>query len=196
MEKEEYHIIQKFLSDDDKNAFAEIFKRYSNKVFQLAIYYYHHEEEAEEIVQEVFLKIWIKRKSIQSAEAFSSFLYTTTKNMIFDSFKKEVKHKAYAEYLRKSNLHKQTENTQETIFYNDLEKIYSELLEELPSKRKQVFALSRKEGYSNQEIAEKLNISVKTVEEHIYQSLKFLKKLIKQRYDLLVILLYCNIHNL
>ncbi|MFW5760900.1 MAG: RNA polymerase sigma factor [Cyclobacteriaceae bacterium] len=189
MEGEEYLIKEKFIRQDDKKSFAELFKRYSKKVFQLALHYFHNEDDAEEIVQEVFIKIWIKRKSIQSPEAFSSFLYTTAKNMIFDSFRKEIKHKAYAEYLSKSSFHKQTENTEETIFYNDLEKIYTQLLEELPLKRKEVFTLSRQQGFSNQEIAEKMNISVKTVEEHIYQSLKFLKEIIKKRYELVILLL-------
>jgi len=185
----EHQIIEKFISHDDKNAYAELFKRYSKKVYHLAMHYFHNDEDAEEIVQEVFLKIWIKRKSIQHPQAFSSFLYTTAKNMIFDSFKKEIKHKAYADYLSTSKIHQQTDNTEETVFFNDLEKIYTELLEELPAKRKEVFTLSRQEGYSNLEIAQKMNISVKTVEEHIYQSLKFLKQIIKNRYELIILLL-------
>jgi len=195
MTSEGFKIIENFIQRDDKGAYAEIFKLYSNKVYRLAVHYFHNEDDAEEIVQEVFLKIWIKRKSIKSPEAFSSFLYTTAKNMIFDSFKKEVRHKAYTEYLSKSNFHQQTENTEETVFYNDLEKIYTELLEELPAKRKEVFTLSRREGYSNQEIAEKMNISIKTVEEHIYQSLKFLKEIIKKRYEMIILLIAFFLNN-
>jgi RNA polymerase sigma-70 factor (ECF subfamily) len=189
MNKAEQDIIEKFIRHDDKNAYAEIFRLYSKKVYHLAMHYYHNEEDSEEIVQEVFLKIWVKRKSIQSPEAFSSFLYTTSKNLIFDSFKKEVRHKAYADYLSKSKFTQQTDNTEETVFFNDLEKIYTELLEELPAKRKEVFTLSRQEGFSNLEIAQKMNISVKTVEEHIYQSLKFLKQIIKKRYELIILLI-------
>lgn len=187
MKDKDYHIIEKFIRKDDKNAFGLLFQKYSKKVYGLALHYFHNQDDAEEIVQEVFLKIWIKRKSIHSAEAFTSFLYTTAKNMIFDSFKKEINHKAYAEYLSKSRFHQQTENTEETIFFNDLEKIYTELLDELPAKRKEVFTLSRQEGCTNQQIAEKMNISVKTVEEHIYQSLKFLKQIIKKKYELILL---------
>lgn len=181
------NIINDFIKNDSRDSFTLLFKRYAKKILNLALYYYNDKEEAEEIVQEVFLKIWIKRKSINKPEAFESLLYKTAKNLIFDSLKKQVHIKAYAEYLKWGEFHYQTKNTEDTIFYNELNHFYNELLEKLPPKRKEVFILSRKEGLSNKEIAAKLQIFVRTVEEHVRQSIQYLKKIINKRYDLLIL---------
>jgi RNA polymerase sigma-70 factor (family 1) len=183
----ELNTIVDFIQNDSRSAYTVLFKKYANKIYHLALFYYHNKEDAEEVVQEVFLKIWIKRKAIKDPAAFPSLLYTTAKNMIYDSFKKQVHIKAYTEHLKLYSFHKQTQNTEETVIYNELETYYEDLLKRMPEKRREVFILSRKHGLTHQEIADQLNISIRTVEEHIHQSLKYLKKLIEERYQFILI---------
>jgi RNA polymerase sigma-70 factor, ECF subfamily len=187
MDVKELNTIVDFIQNDSRSAYTVLFKKYANKIYHLALYYYHNKEDAEEVVQEVFLKIWIKRKAIKDPAAFPSLLYTTAKNMIYDSFKKQVHIKAYTEHLNLCDFYKQTQNTEETVIYNELETYYEELLKRIPEKRREVFIMSRKQGLTHQEIADQLNISIRTVEEHVRQSIKYLKKLIEERYQFILI---------
>jgi RNA polymerase sigma-70 factor, ECF subfamily len=189
MDIKELNTINDFIENDDRSAFALLFQKYSEKIFNLALYYYHNTEDAEEIVQEVFLKIWTKRKTIKNPSGFPSLLYTTAKNMIYDSFKKQIHIKAYADYLRLSDFHNRTQNTEETVLYNELENLYQDLITKMPEKRREVFLMSRKQGLSNHEIADQLHLSIRTVEEHIRQALRYLKKLIEERYQTYIILI-------
>jgi len=190
MNLEEKNTISSFIEYDSKPAFTILFQKYSDKIYNLAIHYYNSPGEAEEIVQEVFLKVWIKRKSIKTPEAFWSFLYQTAKNMIFDSFRKQIHIKAYSEYLRLSDFKTQTKNTEETILYRDLNNYYQQLIETMPAKRKEVFLLCNQQGLNHQEIADRMDISIRTVEEHMRQAVNYLRKLIKNRYQEVLILVF------
>jgi RNA polymerase sigma-70 factor (family 1) len=159
------------LSKGNLLAFNTLYKIYSNRLYRFALGYLKTEPEAEELVQEVFTIIWDKREDLKEELSFKSFLFTIAFNII----KKHFRKKAYlARYINKP-YHEADIQTDLKITYDSLYKYLTELLNQLPDRRREVFIKSRFDGLSIKEISEELKISHKTVENHLTLTLKFLR---------------------
>ncbi len=180
----------KLLQNDDCNAFDRLFLLYGDKLYRFAFSLLKNHEDAENIVQEVFLRIWYNRAKIDTSRSFKSFLFTVAYNLIIDELRLRLKDRNYLKHLEKffnvSDL-----NTQHNTDYNLLRFQVYNVVKELPEKRRMVYLLSRESGYSNKEIAAKLGISLKTVENQINLANKYLK--IKLGKELLIFLLYLSL---
>ena len=170
-------IIQR-LKKDDKSAVDELFGYYYPRLYHFSKSILKIETEIDDILQEVFVKIWLNRQKISSAETFNAYIFTITKNEVLNLIRSKLKHHTFKEelYLRSVAEEYQTQNHLE---YNEIKIAIDRLVEDLPEKRKQVFILSRTEGLSNKEIALQLNISEKTIEDHITHAIKHIKSSLK-----------------
>ncbi len=166
------------MKHDDKEAFNLLFYMYAEKIFKFSLTFFNNETEAEEVVQEVFLKIWLKRNTISNPATFSAFIYTIAKNLIFNNLKKNVYRKKYENYLY-SKIDKSHNDTENEILHEETKRRIAKAIDALPKQRRKVFMLSRMEGLKNKEIAEKLTISLKTVETHMSLSLKYLREVLQ-----------------
>lgn len=133
------------------------------------------EEDAEEIVQEVFVKIWENRHKIDAYSSFESFLFTIAYNTTMTLFRKRVNEKKYLEYLKSLQTFEQAPDLLDEIHFNELSRRVEMLLNELTPRQKEIFQLSREKGLTHDEIAKELNISVNTVKKHMANTLAFLK---------------------
>jgi len=162
----------KSLSKGNVLAFNTLFKKYSNRLYHFAFGYLKSEVESEEIVQEVFTKIWEKRSELKKELSFKSYLFTIAFNII----RKHFRTKAYfSEYLKSGISSDPDMQTSEKITYDSLHKYIAELVNQLPARRKEIFIKSRFEGLSIKEIAEELKISHKTVENQLTDALRFIR---------------------
>ncbi len=189
-QKEKEIVLVQRLANNDVQAFNELYNLYSRRIFGFAYGFLRSKEEAEGIVQDVFVKIWETRSNLRSDLSFSWFLFTIARNLILN----KLHHQKYEIKYQKDFLAETTadENvTEEQIYYKDISNHINNVIMELPPKRKEIFLLSRFEGMSYQEISEKMNISVKTVEVQISLALKYIRTRIKK--ILPVILLFFNI---
>jgi len=176
------------LKKGDLFAFDQLFSKYSKKLYYFANSYLDSKEDAEGLVQEVFLKIWEKRKELKEHLSFNAFLYTVAFNAIRKYFRKKTREKKYLEkYLE--NFDDTHNETAMDIEYNNLRELADIAIGKLPEKRKLIFLLSRREGFTNEEIANRLHISKNTVENQMTQALKFLREKIGKE-TLLSILFY------
>lgn len=162
------------LRNNEVKAFDSLFNKYSEKLYRFSFSLLKNKEDSKEIVQEAFLRIWKKRHEIDSSKSFKSFLFTISYNLIIDQLRLRLKDKEYRDFLVKY-FDYEKDNSSNIIEYDALNKQINNAIEELPGKRKQIFKLSRKQGFSYKEIAKELGISVKTVENQINLSLKHLK---------------------
>lgn len=168
------HILFRLANDDEK-AFEFIYWKYNAHVYNFANSLLYSNEIAQDITQNVFLKIWEKRHDIDPEQNFNSYLFTIARNMIY----KETEHKLFSE---QSFIDLQEGNdvldmsTLQTLDYHFTEEYYLNLVEELPPARREIFKLSRFKKLSNKEIASRLSISEKTVETQLYRATCFLKQ--------------------
>jgi RNA polymerase sigma-70 factor (ECF subfamily) len=174
-EKNTDYKLVKSLKKGDLFAFDQLFSKYSKKLYYFAKGYLGSKEDAEGLVQEVFLLVWNKRKELKEHLSFNAFLYTVTYNAIRKYFRKKARAKKYLDNFLEDYDGKHNKTIAD-IEYNNLQELANKAIEKLPEKRKLIFKLSRHEGLSNMEIAKRLDISKKTVENQIHSALKFLRE--------------------
>lgn len=175
----------KRLSKDDLCAYEEIFRSYWPSCFHKAYTVVRDKEGAEEIVQEIFIQLWEKRKSML-IQNLSFYLPEAVKNSSLNYLRKEKIYKTHlSSYL--SLVDFSSEVTEEEILYSDLKRNYEGAFDLLPPRSKRIMQLSHLQGYSAPEIAKELNISVKGVEYHIHRGLTIIRRHLK-RLSFLVIL--------
>jgi len=178
----------KTLKKGDVFAFNELFHKYSQKVYNFSIKHLENEEDVKDLVQEIFMKIWDKRKEIDANKSFNGFLFTITLNLIRNYFRKKVKdRKLINKWLEETEPY--SDSTKLSIEFRSLEKAVNTIVEQLPPKRRMVFRLSRNEGLSNDDIARRMNIQKKTVENHLNLALRYLRERLQEQ-SFLVILFF------
>ena len=161
------------LRNSDITAFNQLFEHYSSKLYHFAFGYLKSKEDTEELVQEVFIRIWEKRADIDPTRQFQSFLFT----IAFNEVKKHFRTKNILEkYLEHARNNPTQYITHPEISYRELKERLDQLIEQLPQKRRLVFIKSRLEGKNAVEISEEMQISKKTVENHLNAALKFMRE--------------------
>ncbi len=163
------------IQKDDPVAFYNLYERYCRRLFGFVLRYIKQKEDAEEIVQEVFVKIWESRIKIDAYSSFESFLFTIAYNATISLLRKRTNEKKYMEHLLALQHPDDLPDLIDEIHFNELSDRVQVLLNELTPRQKEIYQLSREEGLSHDEIAKKLDISVNTVKKHMANTLAFLK---------------------
>ena len=177
----------------EKDAYNELFQRYAPRIYPFALSYLKSEASAEELVQDVFLKIWEIRDTLDQTKNIKSFIFKIAINTIYDEIRKKNLEYAYQDFVT-ANADIESNNTWHTIIYDEMLGKMKKLIEQLPEQRRIIFQLSKEEGLSNEEIAKKLNLSKRTVENQLYRAVNYLKKFYqgKSAIALLFFFLYCG----
>ncbi|SNR58538.1 MULTISPECIES: RNA polymerase sigma-70 factor [Hymenobacter] len=174
------------LKQDDSRAFDALFRQYSSRVYRFAYGYLKSGPEAEEIVQECFLKIWEKRYDLREDVPLKGYLFTVAHHAILNQLRHARHQLVYQEYAMLAG-RPTAQGTETDVAFAELETLYLSALDKLPPKRRHIFTLSRQQGLSYAEIAQELNISVKTVETQMAQALHFLRQYFQTHGTLLVV---------
>ena len=156
-------------------AFNDIYKMYCHKLHRFVLMYLKQEEDAEEIVQEAFVKIWESRGKIDIYASFESFLFTIAYNSTISLLRKRMSENKSREHLKSLQQIDSEDQVIDEIRFKELNHQIHSLLEQLTPRQKEIFRLSREDGLTHKEIAEKLDISENTVNNHLVTILKFLK---------------------
>ena len=170
----------------EKQKFKQIFETNYPRLLRFAAEYTGNRQAAEDIVQDVFLKLWEKRASLPTDVNINAYLPTMVKNRCLDFLKHQQVINRYS-INRKAELQREMEFNYyaadkfylEQMDIESLELLVEKTISELPKQCRKVFELSRYEGLKYREIAEKMGISVKTVETHISNALKILRERLK-----------------
>lgn len=158
------------------SAFDEIYRRYCPKLYKAAYKVLKNHQASEDILQEVFTHLWIKRKDTQIT-CLSSYLYGMVRNQVFKHLRDGHMASKHLERISRITF---VEQTEEMINFNELQQMYSKSVAGLPERCREVFQLSRQQHLSTKEIARQLEISPKTVEHQISKALKLLRVAFKE----------------
>ena len=162
------------LKEGDEKAFTTLYRRYWSKVYNFSRLYLSSILEIEEVVQEVFVKVWESRSLLREDDNFKGFLFVITRNLVFNQFRRSFNENAYKLTVLSSIM--PYYNLEEELTAADLQEFIEKMVKELPPRQQEVFNLSRNAHLTYKEISIRLNINKKTVERHINEALKFLKK--------------------
>lgn len=179
-------LIRSFKNGDAK-AFEKLFQLHHKKLYGFLYKLLNSKHDAEEIVQDTFVKIWERRKDFVEGNSFESFLFKIAKNSFLNLNRKKVNRRVVESniLLKQPTYSNQTE---EYVLFEETREILDAIINDLPPKRQEIFILRRIEGLSRKEIAEKLDISVITVDSQLLKANKFIKEELK-KYSLLILVL-------
>ncbi|MFA5229591.1 MAG: RNA polymerase sigma-70 factor [Candidatus Paceibacterota bacterium] len=165
-------LFRKVVFQDDEQAFKVLFLEFYPALCVFAMRYVSHEDTAKDIVQDVFFKIWEKRKNMYAITCFRNFLVTSVRNNCIDYLRRNEVENRYMEKCRMSDCHSSPE---ELYTLKELEISIGNALTKLPSNVREAFEMNRFKGQSYIAIAERMGVSPKTVESYISRALKFLR---------------------
>lgn len=158
----------------DHYAFDQLFNKYGSSLFSFVASVLKDESDAEEVVQDVFLKIWEKRRDLDPSLSFKSYLFTIALNTTKNRYRKKLQAEKYKQDVAlKLNLNQTSDF--DAIEYRNLLDYVDKIIEKLPPSRREIFILSKKDGLKNLEIAKLLNISEQTVKNQLVSAMKFLR---------------------
>lgn len=181
-------VLVKSLVNGEEKAYTFLLNKFHRKLNAYALTLVNDHSMAQDIVQNVFLKTWKTRNKLNPEFPIQSFLYKSIYNEFINSYQQN---KAMMLLQQKyvESIHQVIETTDESLIERMLAIINKEI-QNLPPKCQQVFILSKKEGLTNIEIAEHLDISIKTVEAQISKAFKILKEKLKDNYSMMLFLLF------
>jgi RNA polymerase sigma-70 factor (ECF subfamily) len=186
-EKYEESKLLTLLAQDSEYAFQLIFDRYRNHVYKVALTYVKTPSVAEEIVQDIFLKLWFHRKNLSGIISLESWLYTLTRNMVLNSIKK-IAH----EWTVREKWYKESQQSEDNADYKIRDEQYRELLAEaiaqLPQQQKLVYKLAKEDHFSYEEIARQLLLSPLTVKTHMERALGSIRVFLKKNGEIFLLI--------
>tara|TARA_B100000953_G_scaffold57530_1_gene45377 strand:+ start:125 stop:670 length:546 start_codon:yes stop_codon:yes gene_type:complete len=167
------------LKKSDKNSLRDLFTKYHQSLFNFVLYRVKDEVIADDIVQDTFLRVWKHRNSIKPNQSFFSYIAKISNNLCMDYFRHEnvkLRHQEHIPQLTQSGADNPAIQYESKILEDKIQSIVNN---SLPEKCREIFILSRVNGLANQDIAELLEVSRRTVENQLYRALKVLRSKLK-----------------
>ena len=178
------------LKNGSFQAFERLYNMYSGKLYNFIMRISSgNQYMAEEVVQSAFIRVWEVRERVEPESSFISFLCTIAKNLLMNMYQRQTVEYVYNEYLKNTGVDRDSQ-TEESIDLRFLNEYIDSLAEELPAQRKKIFILSKRQNYTNKEIAEMMGISESTVATQLSLAVKFMREQLMNHYDKIVALLF------
>lgn len=173
--RENENVLLAEVANGSREAFAKLYTRHLNNLVRYVSLVNKSNEETEEIIQEVFVKIWERRERLPEVDSFKNYLFRCAKNKLLDNFRRqEVRRRALFEIGRHKVVIAST--TTDHAEYKEYYFLVQQAIERLPPQRKLIFRLKTEGGYTPSEIADQLNISSSVVKKQMYKAAHFVRE--------------------
>lgn len=177
------------LKSGSHTAFDEIYRLYAKRLYAYSLQFTKSPEESEEIVQDVFLKLWINREKIRQEETLRSLLFIMAKHYLINAYRTKIKEPAYEEYVHYKDALPAGDASFQMEYHDFLDQVYK-TINTLPTTQKRVILLSKFKQYTNKEIAAKLSLSEQTVKNQLSIGLKALREKLGVLYFIYMLLFF------
>ncbi len=157
----------------DERAFRKLFDLYKERFYAVILKMTRSDEVAEDIVQDIFMKIWSKRESLVDVENPSSYFFTSVYRKVYHHYNKVALEKKILQIS--SPVKEWVNTTEEMVLAHESENLISQAIAKLPPQQQLVFKLSKQEGLSREDVAHQLHISPNTVKNHLSNAIKFIR---------------------
>jgi RNA polymerase sigma-70 factor (ECF subfamily) len=179
------------LKEGDEEAFAKLFNHYKLNIYNVALKFLKSNVLAEEIVQDVFLKVWLKRNEMGDIKDFNAYLFIMARNFIFDRIKKMAYETTAQTDLKDEPFF--VDDTEHLVRHHQCEQLLQQAIELLPPQQKEVYHLAKVDGLSHQDISQKMQLSKHTVKKHMATALKAIRSYLNARLNLFTLLLLLTV---
>lgn len=181
------------VAEGSETAFKSLFDSYWEHIYTVAICLTKSVELAEDMVQEIFLKIWIKREQLNEVKEFSDYLFIVARNHIYNALKKEhMEHRLRQPVL--DWFEGQRESPEQQLLFKESSQLIRQAIGRLTPQQQAIYKMTREQGLSHEQVARELNISTNTVRNHLVNSLKIMREYLKDHASpLLLIISLLNI---
>ena len=160
----------------DTKSFEKLFERYYDRYFSFACALLHDADAAEDVLQNVFLKLWLGRDRLDENRSIENYLLVSVRNEIFDYLRLKYNQTVVrGETPEKEDI---SADIEEEMFWSETSDRMDKIIKNMPPQRQRIFMMSRYENMASKDIADALGLSVRTVERHIYLALQDLKQII------------------
>lgn len=176
------------IADGDEAAFETFFNLYKSKLYHFMLQVTRSADAAEELVHDIFLKIWTARSLLPEVENPQVYIFVAARNKAMDHLRKVSRERHLLDEIW-ANLQEGHNFTEEVIAVNENQQLIREAVSRLPPQKQLIFRLSREEGLNHEKIAARLNISRSTVNNHLVQSLRIIRQYLRDRNLYLILLL-------
>lgn len=181
------------VSEGNEFAFRQLFDTYRGKLYAYVLKITESKEAAEDTVHDVFLKIWTTREKLPDIENINAYLYRMCHNRAYNGLRKMAKETLVMAELEKGEAYEDNDPSR-NLLRKEVRQFIDEAIDKLTPQQKAVFKMSRQEGLKQQEIAERLNISISTVKTHLADGLHSLRKELAEYYGsyaVAIFVMYC-----
>lgn len=153
------------LREGNYYAFTELYNAYGDMLYSFVLQLTKSPSEAKDIVQEIFLRIWLNRHNIALDKSFKAYLYQIARNLIIDTFRKQVNKISFEQYVNSNHFSEYVNNNiEDKISYDDFIVLLEKAKQKMTERQREIFILSREKDLKTEEIAKILNLSEKTVQ--------------------------------
>lgn len=167
------------VSEGDQSAYQQLFHHYWDHIYSTALMFTKSPELSEDLSQDIFARIWLKREKLAEVQQFDDYLFITARNLIFDHLRKKVFSGGYDEYFQEY-FRDAALSPDQKLEFKEFEKSIQKAIEDLPQQQQTAFRLSRFQGLSHEEIARQMGVSRQTVKSYIVRSIVSLRKMLKE----------------
>ena len=176
------------LSQGSHSAFEQLYDRYSRRIYANLIRLVRSEAIAEELLQDVFMKVWELRATLNTGQSFQSFLFQISGNLAIDFYRKSARRQTM-EAAKKLIEESAYDHIEKYINFKEAEILLDRAISALPPQRQRIFRLCRIEGKSYEEVAELFSLTRNTVKDHMTKANRFLREILSQEYGPFLVLL-------
>lgn len=180
----EENSILELLAQGSEYAFTQVFDRYRDKVYNVAMMFLKSTESAEEVVQDVFMKLWLKREKVTEIKNLENYIFFMARNVVNDRFRRLAVESNHRRSMYKEQMI--VNNTSERLEDKQYELMLRKAVDTLSPQQKLVYKLAKMEGLSLDEIAERLNISRLTVKTHLARAMQIIREHLKKYLSLYI----------